>query len=95
MPPRKKQLEWANVARDEFLEGLMQIADESPANAALVQSRIEKSLNLLRSQPLMGKPGVVAGTRDHAVPNTPFSLIYEDRPTSLFILHCWHQRRDR
>ena len=61
MPQNKKRLEWADTARDEYMEGLGRIAEDSPANAALVQSRIEKSTELLRQHPLNKLPSANPG----------------------------------
>ncbi len=43
----------------------------------------------------MGKPGVVAGTREYPVPKTRYTLIYEESVSAIHILHCWHQSRQR
>lgn len=95
MPRRKRRLEWADEAGAEYLEGLGYIAEDSPANAALVQGRIHKSAALLQTHSGLGKPGAVAGTREHPVPRTPFTLIYEIDGEQILIVHCWHQRRER
>lgn len=95
MPRQKKPLDWSRGAARELVEGIAFIAEESPQGANLVKGRIDKSANFLRLHPRMGKPGAVAGTREYAVPKTPYTLIYEERPEAVFILHCWHQSRQQ
>ena len=48
------------------------IEKDSEQNAALVAKRILDSIDLLQTQPDMGRPGRVLGTRELVIPNTPF-----------------------
>jgi plasmid stabilization system protein ParE len=93
MPQQNKRLEWSHTAASEFVEGLAFIAADSPQGANLVQGRIDKAAGFLRLHPRMGKPGAVAGTREYPVPKTRYTLIYEEHPNAIYILHCWHQSR--
>lgn len=93
MPRQNKRLEWSNAAASEFVEGLAFIAADSPQSANLVKGRIDKAAGFLRLHPRMGKPGAVVGTREYPVPKTRHTLIYEELPDAICILHCWHQRR--
>jgi toxin ParE1/3/4 len=95
MPAKRKPLEWSDAAASEFVDALAYIADESPYNATLVKNRIAKAVALIEQFPGMGKPGAVAGTREYPVPRTRHTLIYEEAARTIFLLHCWHQSRQR
>jgi plasmid stabilization system protein ParE len=91
----RKQLDWSATAAREFIEGIVHIAEESPQGARLVKSRIDRAGRFLELNPRMGKPGVVLGTREYPVPKTRYTLVYEEDVTIIYILHCWHQSRQR
>jgi len=52
------------------------IADDSPRNADLVNSRILRSVELLAEMPHVGRPGRIPGTRERIVGKTPYILVY-------------------
>jgi toxin ParE1/3/4 len=91
---RVKRLDWALTALDDYEAGLAYIAQDNPAAALLVQSRIEKAGELIATNPGIGTPGFVAGTRHFSVHRTRYTLIYEESTDAVLILHCWHQSRD-
>jgi len=95
MPSHKKRLDWSATAAREFIDGLAHIAEDSPQGASLVKNRIDRAGRFLEQNPRMGKPGVVAGTREYPVPKTRYTLIYEEGVNAIHILHCWHQSRQR
>ena len=64
MPSRSKPLDWSATAEQELIEGIVHIAEDSPHGARLVVSRIDRAGRFLELNQRMGKPGVVAGTRE-------------------------------
>jgi len=57
------------------LESLREyIAKDSEQNAVLVARRILKAVDLVQTQPDMGRPGRVLGTRELVVPDTPYII---------------------
>jgi len=95
MSNRNKPLDWSATAARELIDGLVHIAEDSPQGARLVKGRIDRAGRILELNPRMGKPGVVAGTREYPVPKTRYTLIYEEGVNAIHILHCWHQSRQR
>ena len=91
---RKKRLEWALPALDEFETGLAYIAQDNPAAARLIQSRIEKAGEIVVANPGIGTPGFAPDTRHYSIARTRYTLIYEESADAVLILHCWHQSRD-
>jgi toxin ParE1/3/4 len=68
------------------------IEKHSEQNAALVAERILKAIDLLETQPEMGRPGRVLGTRELMVPNTPYIIPYRVRHGSLELIAVFHGR---
>ncbi len=66
------------------------IAQDSEQNAALVAQRILHSVELLQTQPDMGRPGRVVGTRELVVPKTPYIIPYRVRRESLELIAVFH-----
>jgi plasmid stabilization system protein ParE len=95
MPRQKKRLEWTETAWREFIGGIAFIAEDSPHGASLVKARIDRAAVFVHSHPRMGRPGGVTGTREYPVPRTRYTLIYEEGEAAIYILHCWHQSRNR
>mgnify|MGYP001796369157 CR=1 FL=1 len=66
------------------------IAQYSEQNAALVVQRILHCVELLQTQPDMGRPGRVVGTRELVVLNTPYIIPYRVRRESLELIAVFH-----
>ncbi len=69
------------------------IAKDSEQNAALVVERILDSIDLLQTQPDMGRPGRVLGTRELVVPHTPFIIPYRVRRGRIELIAVFHGRQ--
>lgn len=65
----------------------------SEQNAALVAQRILRAINLLQTQPQMGRPGRVLGTRELIVPGTPYIIPYRVRWERLELIAVFHGRQ--
>ena len=69
------------------------IARDSGQNAALVAERILRAVDLLASQPAMGRPGRVAGTRELVIPNTGLLIPYRVRGERLDLIAVFQGRQ--
>jgi toxin ParE1/3/4 len=69
------------------------IAEDSETNAATIASRIVNAIDLLQTQPEMGRPGRIAGTRELAAPGTPCLIPYRIRRQRLELLAVFHGRQ--
>jgi toxin ParE1/3/4 len=69
------------------------IEKDSEQNAALVANRILKAVDLLQSQPEMGRPGRLVGTRELVVPGTPYVIPYWVRRKRLELIAVFHGRQ--
>jgi plasmid stabilization system protein ParE len=77
---------WSRRAIRHLVAVRNYIAKDSPQNAATVAARIMKSVDLLATQPHMGRPGRVMGTRELVVPDTPYVIPYRVRGESLELI---------
>jgi plasmid stabilization system protein ParE len=75
------------VAIREYIER------DSDGNAALIAGRILEAVEILRTQPQMGRPGRLAGTRELAVSGTPYIVPYRVRRERLELLAVFDGRR--
>ena len=69
------------------------IAQESEQNAAAVAQRILDAIDLLQTQPEMGRPGRVLGTRELIVPHTRYVIPYRVRRNRLELIAVFHGRQ--
>ena len=83
-------LEWTPRASRELSEQLKFIALDKPSAADRMAGLIEQTTSLLLTHPHMGKIGKLPNTREFAVPNTPFIMVYRHLPDHLTIIHIRH-----
>ena len=75
------------VAIREYIE------KDSDGNAALIAGRILDAIEILRTQPQMGRPGRLAGTRELVIAGTPFLVVYKLEADGVAILTVLHGAR--
>ncbi|MFC5863866.1 type II toxin-antitoxin system RelE/ParE family toxin [Acidicapsa dinghuensis] len=80
------RITWNRQAIRDLDEIAIYIANDSPQNAALVETRIHRTAIALSEFPLVGRLGRIAGTRERVVGRTPFILIYRVEPDEIRIL---------
>ncbi len=66
------------------------IADDSKAAADSVVERIFASVDLLKTQPEMGRSGRMAGTRELVIPRTPYFIVYRVKRGGLELIALLH-----
>jgi addiction module RelE/StbE family toxin len=70
------------------------IAADNPGAAAALAGRIIESVTRLEQHPHSGGPGRIAGTRELAVPNTPYIIPYRVRGERLELIAVFHGRQN-
>lgn len=81
---------WTRPSLRQLSEAREFVAIDDPAAANRQIERIELVVNRLKAFPMMGHAGRQAGTREFAVPGTPYIVVYrllDDRLRILAILH--------
>jgi toxin ParE1/3/4 len=69
------------------------IAKDSEQTAVSIAGRILEAVQLLQTQPEMGRPGRVLGTRELVVPDTPYIIPYRVRQGRLELIAVFHGRQ--
>ena len=84
---------WSGRAIRHLEELREYISQDNPAAAGRVARRILDGVELLASQPHMGRAGRIAGTRELVVPGTPYVIPYRVRGERLELIAVFHGRR--
>ena len=84
---------WSPRAIRHLTELRDYIDKDNPSAAQRLATRIVGSVELLEGQPLMGRTGRVAGTRELVIPDTPYIVPYRIRGERLDLLAVFHGRQ--
>src|ERR1017187_5875751 len=84
---------WSPRAISHLIAIREYIEKDSDGNAAVVAGRIPDAIGTLQTQPQMGRPGRLAGTRELVVPGTPYIVPYRVRRERLELLAVFDGRR--
>lgn len=87
------RIRWTSKALDNLYAAINIIAPVSSANARQVALKIRDSIALLATQPGMGRPGRVEGTRELVIPGLPFIVPYAELKGEIVILRSMHSSR--
>lgn len=87
-------IRWLRTALLNLDEEATYIAAEDPVAARLAVARILEAVALLASQPGIGRPGRVLGTRELLVPKTRYLIPYRIRADQVEILRVFHPSRN-
>ena len=86
-------VDWSRRSLRNLASLLEYIKVESIQNSDLVAGRIAKAVRLLETQPEMGRPGRVTGTRELVVPDTPYIIPYRIRRERLQLIAVFDGRQ--
>ena len=84
---------WSRRAIDNLIALRAYVAEDSPRSANSVASRILDAVELLTTQPHIGRPGRITGTRELVVAGTPYVVPYRVRGARLELLAVFHGRQ--
>jgi toxin ParE1/3/4 len=84
---------WSRRAMRHLVSLRKYIAKDSEQSAALVALRILHAIDLPQTQPEIGRPGRVLGTRELVVPDTPYVIPYRVRQARLELIAVFHGRQ--
>ena len=88
------QIVWLKTALANLSEIADFIALDNPVAAIKVVETIEAQVNLLLSQPAIGRPGRVLGTRELLITNMPYLIPYRIKNNTVEILRVFHTSRN-
>jgi toxin ParE1/3/4 len=84
------QIRWQEDAISDLQHLQDYISQDNPKTAKEIAQRILDVVSLLSSQPNMGRPGRVFGTRELVISGTPYLLPYRVRHQVIEILRVLH-----
>ena len=84
------RIRWTRQALNNLDAAISYIAADSPGNAKKVAQKIWSCTQLLNTQPGMGRPGRVSGTRELVIPGLPFIVPYAEHNGEIVILRIMH-----
>lgn len=87
------QIRWLRTALRNLDEEATYIAADDPQAARLVVERVLNAVEVLASQPALGRPGRVPGTRELVVGNTRYLVPYRVRGQVVEVLRVFHTSR--
>lgn len=88
------KIAWTRPALHQLSEAREYIEVDNPDAAARQIDRIESSVHYLKAFPMMGRNGIRAGTRELAIPDTPYIVIYRVAKHTVQILAVLHGARN-
>ncbi len=84
------QIVWLNKALQNLDDIASYIAQENPQAASQVVGLIITQVNQLISQPALGRPGRVVGTRELVISNSYYLVPYRIKNNKVEILRVFH-----
>lgn len=87
------QIIWLKTALNNLDEIGAYIAQDNPVNASQVANLITSQVKQLITQPAMGRPGRVLGTRELVITNTHYLVPYRIKNNTVEVLRVFHTSR--
>ena len=87
------QVRWLRTALRNLDEEATFIAADDPRAAQLAVARVLNAVEVLASQPALGRPGRVSGTRELVVAKTRYLIPYRVRGDVVEVLRVFHTSR--
>ena len=85
---------WARPAVGHLSEIRAYIRQDSPRAAAQVVKTIREQVATLKSHPLIGRPGIIEGTRELIISRLPHLVVYRVQQGAIEVLAVVHTARD-
>ena len=84
------KIRWTIKALLNLDSAIKYIAGDSPANAQKVAQKIWNTVQLLSTQPGLGRPGRITGTRELIIGGLPYIVPYIEQEGEIVILRILH-----
>jgi addiction module RelE/StbE family toxin len=84
---------WSPRAIDHLAHLRAYIARDNPKAATRIASALLEAVERLAELPNLGRPGRIAGSRELAVPGTPYVIPYRLRADRLEVIAVFHARQ--
>lgn len=84
---------WTVPALEQLEQAYHYIAESNPGAAEEISQHVVDTTQMLGKHTGAGRNGRVAGTREFAVPDTPFVIAYSVKDEFVWILAVYHGAR--
>ena len=84
------RVRWLKTAKSNLEAAIERIAQEDLGMATKVYIHIKEHVAALGTQPSMGRPGRIFGTRELVIEKYPYLIPYRIRDTEVQILRVFH-----
>ncbi|MFU8831923.1 MAG: type II toxin-antitoxin system RelE/ParE family toxin [Wenzhouxiangella sp.] len=88
------RVRWTTPAADDLEVTQSHYLEQNPEAARAMADRVFEAIEMLKEQPLLGRPGLQGETREWVVRHTPYVLVYRVGPEAIEIVHVWHGARN-
>ena len=89
------KIEWLGLALRDLLGQAEYIAQDNPATAKRLVTRVCEAVDRLARRPGLGRPGRILGTRELVISGTPLVIPYRVREDRVEILRVFHDAQRR
>lgn len=86
------QVRWLRKAAQNLEDAYDYLTKDNPKVAQAFMQDVYRLVNLLTTQPAMGRAGRVAGTRELVVQDYPFIIPYRVHQDEIHILRVFHTK---
>lgn len=83
---------WASAAEQDRADIIDDISQDNPLAALRMDELFAEAADRLASHPLLGKAGMISGTRE-LIPHESYRLVYEVQDDTVWILALVHTAR--
>ncbi len=87
------RVHWLRAALKNLDDEAGFIATDDPQAARAIVARITRTVALLSTQPALGRPGRVPGTRELVIPRTHYLVPYRVRQDTVEVLRLFNTAR--
>ncbi len=87
------KIRWLNLALKDLESIIEYISENNPSIANKIAKIIYEKVNLLSTQPYLGRAGRVEDTRELVIEGTPFIIPYRVKNDEIQILRVFHSSR--
>lgn len=87
------KVRWTVPAPEHLKQAYHYIAERNPTSAEQTTNHIVDITEMLGKHPQVGRYGRVPGTREFAMADTPFIVVYSVSKATVFILAVYHAAR--
>ncbi|MDN2479934.1 type II toxin-antitoxin system RelE/ParE family toxin [Vibrio agarivorans] len=88
------KIKWLETALSNFEQAAEYLHEQNPQSARAFAKEVHESISLLKSNPAMGRPGRVMGTKELVLKKYPYLIPYRVKNNQIEILRVFPTRME-